>query len=78
MPEQYAAIVYPLVDALMREAQYGTPSSALAKSLVRRLTTFGAKVTVASGRNRNAVTLHWGSEPHHAPKHNLAVTGDLA
>jgi hypothetical protein len=66
MPEEYAVIVYPLVDALMREAQNGTPSSALAKFVERRLKVLGATVTVASGRNRSAVTGHWGSGTNRA------------
>ena len=74
MPEKYAVVLYPLVDELMREAQNGTPSSALAKFLVQRLTALGAKVTVISGRDRKVVTLHWGSEPHHAPNTTFAVT----
>ena len=73
MPEEYAVIVYPLIDALMRESQNGTPSSALAKSVERRLTALGATVTVVSGRNRAAVTLHWGAEAKPVQGNDLVV-----
>lgn len=68
MPESYAVVIYPLLDKLMREVQDGTPSSALAESLVRRLTAFAANVTIISRRDRKVVTLHWRSDVHHSPK----------
>jgi hypothetical protein len=73
MPEEYTVIIYPLVHALMRESQNGTPSSALAKSVERRLTALGASVTVVPGRNRNAVIVHWVHEAKPVQGYDLVV-----